>query len=94
MGDPAGDLEKPEPQALDRGFAQVTVGQAEVAERGEQAGGHGDHGDPGDVDLPASGGPPVEPDRFGALDVVLDMDVGAVPGVEPGELPGAGVDVG
>jgi hypothetical protein len=38
--------------------------------------------------------PPVEPDRFGLLDVVLDMHVGAVPGVEPGDLPGAGVDVG
>src|SRR5512133_1646099 len=27
------------------------------------------HGDPGDVDLPVSRGPPVEPDRFGLLDV-------------------------
>jgi len=48
IGDPARDLEKPEPQALDRGFAQVTVGQGAPA-RGEQAGGHGEHGDPGDV---------------------------------------------
>jgi hypothetical protein len=26
------------------------------------------------------------------LDVVLDVDVGAVPGVQPGDLPGDGVD--
>src|SRR5512144_1999719 len=92
LGDPAGDLEEPEPQGLDRGLAQVAVGQSEVPERGEQAGGQGDHGDPGDVDLPVPGGPPVQPDRLGLFDVVLDVDVGAVPGVQPGDLPGGRVD--
>jgi hypothetical protein len=63
-----------------------------MPEGGEQAGGHGDHGGPGDVDLPVPRGPPVQPDRLGLLDVGLDVDVGAVTGVRPGDLPGGGVD--
>jgi hypothetical protein len=36
-------------------------------------------------------GPPVEAEVLGLFDVVLDVDVGAVPGVESGDLPVAGV---
>src|SRR5664280_2381381 len=63
-----------------------------MSERGEQAARHGDHGDPGDVDLPVPRWPPVHPDRFGLLDICFDVDVGAVPGVQPGDLPGDRVD--
>ena len=63
-----------------------------MAERGEQLSGEGDDLGPGNVDRPVARWPPVEAEVLGLLDVVLDVDVGAVPRVEPGDLPDAGVD--
>jgi len=63
-----------------------------VAEAGEQVRGQADGLGPGHVDRPVPGGPPVAPEGLGLCDVVLDVDVGAVTGIEPGQLPGCGVD--
>src|SRR5664280_177632 len=57
-----------------------------MSERGEQAARHGDHGDPSDVDLPVPRRPPVHPDRFGLLHIILDVHVRPVPGVQPGQV--------
>ena len=37
-------------------------------------------------------GQPVEAEVLGLCDVVFDVDVGAVPGIQPGDLPDLGVD--
>ncbi len=74
------------------GVAELTCGEGEVAQAGEQVRGQGDDLGPGHVDRPLLGGPPVQAQCLGLFDVVLDVDMRAVPGVEPGDLPGRGVD--
>jgi len=86
-GEPARDLEEPEPQRLDGGLAQAGVRQAEVSEGGQQAARHGHHGGLGDLDLPMPRGPPVQPDRLGLIDVVLDVHVIASGAGRPATRP-------
>jgi hypothetical protein len=73
------------------GLTQFTGGQGEVAEAGEQVRREGDDLGPGHVDRPVARWPPVQPGCLGLLDVVFDVHMGAVAGVQPGDLPGLGV---
>jgi hypothetical protein len=74
---------------LDAG--QFTLGEGEVAVAGQQVRGQGDDLGPGHVNRPVPGGPAVQAQCLGLFDVVLHVDVGAVAGIQPGDLPDAGV---
>ncbi len=62
-----------------------------MAEAGQQVRGQGHNLSPGHVDCLVPRWPPVQAKVLGLLDVVLDVDVGAVAGVQPGDLPAAGI---
>src|SRR5207342_121896 len=86
-GEPGGYLPQPVAQQFRGGVAQVACGEGEVAVAGQQVRGQRDDLGPGDVDRPESGGPPIQPEVLGLFDVVLHVHVGAVAGIEPGDLP-------
>ena len=90
-GEPGGDLPESVAQQFRGGVAQVACGEGEVAVAGQQVRGQGDDLGPGEVDRPEAGGPVVQAEVLGLFDVVLDVDVGAVAGIEPGDLPDLGV---
>ncbi len=62
-----------------------------MSEAGQQVRGQGDDLGPRDVDRPLPRGPPVQAEVLGLFDVVLEVDMGAVPRVEPADLPDTGV---
>lgn len=61
-----------------------------MAEAGQQVRGQGHNLGPGHGDRPITRRPPVQAEILGLLDVVLDMDLGVVAGVQPGGLLPAG----
>jgi len=71
--------------------AQLALGQGQMSAAGEQVRGQGDDLGPRDVDRPLPRGPPVQAEVLGLFDVVLEVDMGAVPRVEPADLPDTGV---
>src|SRR6185295_761080 len=90
-GEPGGYLPEPVAQQFRGGVAQVACGEGEVAVAGQQVRGQGDDLGPGEVDRPEAGGPVVEAEVLGLFDVVLHVHVGAVAGIEPGDLSGSRV---
>jgi hypothetical protein len=90
LHDPGGDGEESESQGLRLGEPQVTV-EGEVP----QPRGHGDgeRGElqPGRVPALVGGGQLLRARRLQLFDLVLDVGLGPVPGVEPLELPADGV---
>src|SRR3954465_2587981 len=90
-GEPAGQVEDPVAQQLGRRLAQAAGRQGEVAEAGQQVRRQRDDLGPGDVDCPEPRRPPGQAQVLGLLDAVLDVGVGAVAGIQPGDLPAPGV---
>src|ERR1022692_2215023 len=66
------------------------AGNTRWREQGSRVAGQAPARGPGHVEGPAARGPPVQAEVLGLLDVVLHVDVRAVAGVQPRDLPAAG----
>ena len=85
-GLPGGQVKQPVAQQLRGCVAQFTGGLGQVPEAGEQGSVQGHDPCPCHVDRPVLRWPQVQADGLGLFDVVLDVNVRAVPGVQPGDL--------
>ena len=83
----AGRCRRREPEQFRRRAAWFVRGESQVPETGEQVRSQGDDVGQREVDRPVPRRPLTQPEGAGLLDVVFGMDVAAVAGVEPGELP-------
>ena len=91
-GDPGGDVQEPVTDLLRLGGGEFAARlQKDGLGPGEQVGGGEGEFEPGGVDLEVAGGEPAVAGVLAAADPVLDPGMGAVPGFQSGQLPGAGV---
>src|SRR4029450_12705150 len=88
-GDPGGDVEQPVAQRLRLALGQI-AGQYGGLGPGDQVGRGQGELEPGGVDREHPGREPADAGVLCAADPVLDSGVGAVPGLQMGELPGGG----
>ena len=68
-------MQQPVAQQFRGRVTQLTRGQGQVSEAGEQVRGHRDDLGPRDVDRPLPRRPAVQAQCLGLLDVVLDVDM-------------------
>jgi hypothetical protein len=85
-----GDMQQPVAQRLRLGLGQLTGQQGRLGP-GDQVGGGERQLQLGLVDLELAGREAADPGLLNVSDLVLDSGVGAVPGLQPGQLPGRGV---
>ena len=86
-GQPGGEVQERRTAAVSAPRRVVRPGESQVPEAGEQVRGQGDDLGQREVDRPVPRRPLTQPEGLGLLDVVFDMDVAAVAGVESGDLP-------
>jgi hypothetical protein len=89
-GEPGGHVQHPEAQQFRLSLGEVAV-EREHLEPGDEVGGDRGELHPYLVDGVLAGGEPAQPGFLGGPDAVLDPGVGAVPGLQEGELSDAGV---
>ena len=87
-GQASGQVQQPESQEFRGGLAQLTVGQGEVTEAGQQVGGQGHIWVHATLIAQCREGHRLSPRCLDLGDVVLDVERGAVPRVKPRGLRG------